>query len=232
VEQPRKVTPEVLQAYSSAALENASELLAEASLLLDHGHNARAYFLAVSCIEEIGKALQAFDAQKRNLSDPAVVSRLRNRTEDHGHKIVYAFSAWIGCSKNPREAIEAALGLIAELKRGRDPSLYTDLPENSGQLQLPRAAVRDAAARDCVRLARDCLAVAVDHIKSKEPFEASRSDDKLYTMKRGRFSEILSAADFWWYFIAQREAGKSNFSEAVLSYEKEYLMTRKQFTRN
>ena len=65
-----KMTADLLRAYSEAALRNADELLVEASLLRDHGHMARAYFLAVACIEEAGKALHAFDAQNRNLSDP------------------------------------------------------------------------------------------------------------------------------------------------------------------
>jgi AbiV family abortive infection protein len=124
------LTPGLLRAYSAAALENARELVAEASLLLAHGHRARAYFLAVASIEEIGKGLQAFDAQGRNLSDPAVGSRLKNRTEDHAHKITYAFSTWILRSNNPREALEASLGLITALKRGREPSMYSDLSEH------------------------------------------------------------------------------------------------------
>lgn len=43
-----ELTPELLQEYSDAALANAQELLDEASLLLQHDHQARAYFLAVA----------------------------------------------------------------------------------------------------------------------------------------------------------------------------------------
>jgi len=68
------LTPELLREYSGAALDNASELLAEATLLLQHGHRARSYFLAVASIEETGKALMAFDGQGRNLADPVVVT--------------------------------------------------------------------------------------------------------------------------------------------------------------
>jgi hypothetical protein len=35
--------------------------------------DARAYFLAASCIEESGKAVQAFEGLARNLKGPAVV---------------------------------------------------------------------------------------------------------------------------------------------------------------
>ena len=71
------LTATLLLSYSEAALRNADELLSEASLLRDHDHMARAYFLAVACIEEAGKALLAFDAQNRNLSDPAVCTKLK-----------------------------------------------------------------------------------------------------------------------------------------------------------
>ena len=41
-----KLTKTLMQSYSKAALRNADELLVEASLLSDHDHRARAYFLA------------------------------------------------------------------------------------------------------------------------------------------------------------------------------------------
>lgn len=40
-----KLTIALLQSYSEAALRNADELLGEASLLHDHGHSPRTYFL-------------------------------------------------------------------------------------------------------------------------------------------------------------------------------------------
>ena len=89
-----KLTPALLRDYSTAALNNAGELLEEASLLQKAGHMARAYFLAVACIEETGKALQAFDAQNRNMSDPAVCTKLKAGMEQHAQKINYALSLW------------------------------------------------------------------------------------------------------------------------------------------
>jgi AbiV family abortive infection protein len=96
-----KLTTALLRSYSEAALCNADELLVEASLLRDHGHEARAYFLAVACIEEAGKALLAFDAQNRNLSDPAVCTRLKAAMESHAQKINYALSMGV---EQPRPA--------------------------------------------------------------------------------------------------------------------------------
>jgi len=70
-----KITGGLLRSYSEAALRDADDLLVEASLLRDNGHMARAYFLAVACIEEAGKALHTFDSQNRNLADPAARRR-------------------------------------------------------------------------------------------------------------------------------------------------------------
>ena len=52
-----RFTVELLREYSVASLNNAEELIEEASLLYERNHIARAYFLAVASIEEIGKAL-------------------------------------------------------------------------------------------------------------------------------------------------------------------------------
>ena len=118
------LTPNLLLAYSSAALQNARELLAEASLLYAHAHRARAYFLAIACIEETGKGLQAFDAQKRNLSNPAVTTKLKLGMKNHAQKIHYAFSAWITNSQNLRAGIKTAVDLRTLDERQRRRSQH------------------------------------------------------------------------------------------------------------
>ena len=159
-----KLTATLLHSYSEAALRNADELLVEASLLRDHDHIARAYFLAVACIEEAGKALLAFDAQNRNLSDPAVCTKLKTSMESHGQKINYALGTWALNSPDQRKALNVALDLIFHVKQGREPSMYSDLRTDPDRVQTPREIVRTTAARDCVRLAEDCLAHARQHV--------------------------------------------------------------------
>jgi len=56
-----ELTPRLLVEYRDAALVNSYALLEEATLLLANKHFARAYFLSASCIEEAGKAVQAFE---------------------------------------------------------------------------------------------------------------------------------------------------------------------------
>jgi AbiV family abortive infection protein len=88
-----RYTVELLMQYSADALDNASQLIDEASLLLEHGRGARAYFLGVAAIEEIGKSFLAFDALGRNLNDSAVTAKVRNSLENHSRKINAAFHA-------------------------------------------------------------------------------------------------------------------------------------------
>jgi AbiV family abortive infection protein len=222
-------TPELLRSYCDAALDNAGELLAEASLLLAHGFNARAYFLAVAAMEEAGKALMAFDGQNRNVANPAVVKKLRTGMEDHSRKITYAFIPMIVASTNPREAIEVALDLMIQLKRGREPSMYSDLIDNPDRAQRPRDIVREKAAQDCVRLATDCLARAASHLSEKQPQLVTRAMDKLFTMRDVQIQNILNTADFWWYYIARREAGHLEWADAVVGYDRDHVQRGTHF---
>lgn len=223
------LTAALLQLYSGAALRNADELLAEASLLRDHGHMARAYFLAVACVEEAGKALLAFDAQNRNLSDPAVCTKLKKSMENHGHKINYALGIWAYNSWDQRKALKKALDLIVHVKFGREPSMYSDLRTAPDRVQMPRDVVRESAARDCVRLAESCLAYAHRHVIEKRPVKFTTAQDRLFTMKSAKFQELLNTEDFWWYYISRMEAGQQDLAEAVLGYERDHIKTGMPF---
>ncbi|RWP38871.1 AbiV family abortive infection protein [Mesorhizobium sp.] len=220
-----KMTTDLLRAYSGAALRNADELLVEASLLRDHDHMARAYFLAVACIEEAGKALQAFDAQNRNLSDPAVCTKLKAGMESHSQKVSYALGIWALSSPDQSGAMKVALDVIFHLKRGREPAMYSDLRTNPDRVQIPREIVRAVAARDCVRLAESCLAHAHRHVSEKTPAKFTSAQDRLFTMKSARFQEMLNTEDFWWYFISRMEVGQQDIAEAVLMYERDHIKT-------
>lgn len=220
-----KLTADLLRTYSEAALRNADELHAEATLLLEHGHIARAYFLAVSSIEEAGKALQAFDAQLRNLSDPAVCTRLKAGMESHAQKINYAMSMWAMHCPDPRAALKVAIDLVIDLQHGREPAMYSDLRSEPDRVQLPSEIVRPEAATDCVRLARDCLANAHRHVSEREPTKFTSKHDRLFTMKSRRFQEMLKTEDFWWFYITRMEVGQQDFAEAVLEYERDHVKT-------
>lgn len=224
-----KLTPSLLHSYSEAALRNADELLVESLLLRDHDHMARAYFLAVSCIEETGKALLTFDSQHRNLTDPAVCKKLKMSIESHGKKINYALNIWAFSSPNPREALKVALALSFHVQHGREPSMYSDLLTEPDRVQTPREVVGATAARDCVRLAENCLAHAHRHVSNKIPAKFTTAHDRLFTMNLAKFQEMLSVEDFWWYYISRIEAGQQDIAEAVLGYERDHVKTGTPF---
>lgn len=224
-----RLTDELLRAYSDAALRNAAELLVEATLLRDHNHNARAYFLAVSCIEEVGKALQAHDSQHRNLTDPAVCTRLIAGLENHAHKLNYALSMWALNSSDPRSGLLAAIDLVIQLKHGRAPSIYSDLRSNPDRAQTPNEVVRSKAAQDCVRLATECIAYAQGHLLEKLPAKFTREQDKMFTMKSGKFQDMLKREDFWWFYIDRMGKGQKDLADAVVDYERDHIATGKPF---
>jgi AbiV family abortive infection protein len=133
-----QITADLLRTYSVSALANAGELHAEATLLCSHRHFARAYFLAVASIEETGKAFLAFDGQGRCLSDANVASQLQRALEDHPRKIYAAFIPWLIASQNFRDSLLTAVGLMGDLRRGREPAMYTDILPDSGWYYLDR----------------------------------------------------------------------------------------------
>ena len=225
----KRLTPELLSEYSVAALKNAAELLMEALLLYQNKHLARAYFLAVASIEEGGKAYLAFDCQGRNLKDSAVVSKVLRSMEDHQTKITNAFAAWLIASPNKRDSFTPAIDLMIHLRRGREPSMYTDLILQTGAVQVPARAVRERAALDCIRLAANCLIHTQKHLAEKKPEARSVAEDKLFAMKKGRFQKIGNTEDFWWYYLEQMKGGNADLALAVVTYHESYMQKGLQY---
>jgi len=226
---PLILTPELLCEYCDAAIRNASDLVKEATILFSKGFKARAYFLSVAAIEEIGKALIAFDAQGRNLKDPAVSGAAKRGMEDHPSKIRAAFNVWIAQNPNDREAIKYMVDLIIHLQRGREPSMYTDIDSNTGKIRVPADIIREAAARDCIRLSADTLARAQEHLKETNPAIRTRAEDDIYALKSSQFEKLLNTEDFWWYFTAQMESGNEDFAEAVVKYRNQFFLKGQLF---
>lgn len=227
-----KYTPNILREYSEAALKNARELVAEAALLYAHRHIPRAFFLAVAAIEEIGKALIAFDGQGRNLEDSAVTAKLKRRMEDHSEKITAGLSVWILAGTNKQAAVMPAVDLIIKLKYGREPSMYTDIQQDSARIQMPAAVVRKIAARDCIRLAKDCLILTEHYLGGKVPEPSTPAQDQVFAMKSTQYQKVVLTADFWWYYIDQVASGEKDYAQAVIEYQRKYLKKGKKFKKS
>ena len=198
-------------------------------MLYQNTHFARAYFLAVAAIEETGKAFLAFDGRGRKLTDTAISKKLKQSMEDHSTKITWAFAPWLIASPDQREIVTSLMNLMIHLKRGREPSMYTDIRPDSGQIQIPAEVVREKAARDCIRLANDCFSHTQRHIADKSPHPRTRADDQLFAMKKGQLQRIANTGDFWEYYLARFELGKPDFAEAVVGYNETYIKSHRLF---
>jgi AbiV family abortive infection protein len=222
------LTPELLQQYHEAALANARALLEEATLLLRHGHHARAYFLAVATIEEIGKAVQAFDGMGRNLQDSAVASQLKKQFDDHAQKIRMAFLPWLKATQLSPEKLEWALNLMIDLQHGREPSMYTDIHVEGPRVITPATSVRQVAAEDCVRLARDVLMHVRLYVTQAHPQVTTRAQDALFAMQTA-WPKMAKTKDFWEYYLSHAQAGDRAIETAATQYHKDYFSKSLQF---
>ena len=149
--------------------------------------------------------------------------------EDHPSKINSAFSAWIIASANVREAVRPAVNLTIALTHGREPSMYTDIRSDTGEVQRPSEVVREIAATDSVRLAVQCLEHARLHVTNKHPTPPTQVEDELFAMKRTQYLEIANTEDFWWYYVAELEAGRKDWAAAVVTYRREFVLKDRQF---
>lgn len=61
------------------------------------------------------------------MSDPAVCTKLKAGMEQHAQKINYALGSWALHSSDQSGALKTAFDLILRSKRGREPSMYSDL---------------------------------------------------------------------------------------------------------
>lgn len=218
-----RYSKDLLAEYSRASLENANNLIEESELLLNHGKLARAYFIAVAAIEEIGKSFIAYDAQGRNLGDSAVTAKIRSSLESHSSKINSAFHASVISHSDIKNELMAFIDIINALQNGREPAMYTDINYSTSEVKLPKKVVPLRAAKDCVQLAKHCYYKNIEHQKTMQPSLRSPSEDHFFGMKEGKVKEIFSMEDFWYFYISRMEEGNSDISESIIAYKNKYL---------
>lgn len=228
-ERTYELTHELLRQYRDAAIANAEALLEEAELLLSHEHLARAYFLAVSSIEEIGKSVQAFEGLGKNLRDPAIQQRLKLSFGEHSQKVTYAFKPWLQAISDLREQAMEFADIMAAIQFGREAAMYTDINAERSVVTTPDMQVRQQAASDCVRLARKVMAHARPYAQQNQPKPATKAHDELFAMKSSLYKKIVNSADFWWFHISRTEQGQSAFDANVVEYNKTFMANGKTF---
>jgi AbiV family abortive infection protein len=223
------LTPDLLRQYRDSALVNAQALLEEAALLLAHGHNARAYFLSASSIEEAGKAVQAFEGLGKNLRDPAVKQRLKLQFEDHSQKVTSAFSPWLQATPNLREEVMDFVNMMVALKFGREASMYTDINAEEAMVTTPQMQVGQKIAANCVRLAGTVLSHVRPYAQQAQPKATTRVQDAFFALKPAVFQRMANTADFWEYYISRMEQGNMALEAAVTEYNQLYFSQGKVF---
>ena len=196
-----EITEELLKQYQEASLNNSQDLLSEASLLYDHGHHARAYFLACASIEETGKAYSAFSARGRNLSDPGIQVAVKSKFEDHSSKMIASMVCLARKTSFDADTISYLVDLSGHLLYGREKSMYVDALED-GTITKPNA-IRAKSAGDAIRLASDCLIATNHHLKQSEPDVSSAHADKFFSINPRKLQKMMSDKNFWEYFLFQ-----------------------------
>jgi AbiV family abortive infection protein len=224
-----RFTDKILKDLSTVSLENAEQLIKEAKLLLSQDFLPRAYFLSVAAIEEIGKAYLCFESSTRNLNDSAVTSKIIKSIENHSNKINAAFHTSIITSKDPRDAIQKAVDLMLALKKGREPSMYTDINYIDSKIYVPNSVIRDVAAKDSVSLSEHCYSTTLNYINNSDPSKKSKVDDAVFGLKSKTFNQIMEQEDFWWYLIENQEKNNLNHNEVIIKYNDEYFSKNKLF---
>ena len=118
------------------------------------------------------------------------------------------------------------------LKRGREPALYSVVNRISGELFEPNDVVRPTAARDCVKIAVNCLGHTQTQLTEQDPVEFTAAQDKMYAMKSGTVNNLLNNEDFWWYFIGCLERDEKDLAEAVIEYQTHYVAKSRLFAKS
>lgn len=217
-----QLTSALLRAFRKAAVDNARELQYEAALLLQNNHFSRAYFLAVSCIEEVGKSMQAFDALGRNVRDPAVSTRVKLNFDDYAKKMSAAVFPWLLLEPERREEVMPFIEGLIEAKRTSHPALHMGIDLQSAKVIIPSQLIRPAAARTCVRMAQTIFAFAAPHVMEAPPKIRTRVEDEFFAMKPQVLVSLTNNADFWQYYISCMKTGDSAFEAAIAEYSRKY----------
>lgn len=149
----RRLLDRNLWKLRSACAKNARRLLSEASLLIRNKHCERAFFLAFTALEELGKYLVVSDY----ITGVASEAEFRDVFRKHPTKIAYAHSnAQLELDKDGK-VTDAVIVYDKErfrlLTEHRNQSLYVGADASNTPL-LPSACISDAYAKKMIERAR------------------------------------------------------------------------------
>ncbi|SEC28009.1 AbiV family abortive infection protein [Arthrobacter woluwensis] len=139
-----ELTPAVARDFWKSLMDNATNLVTDANLLLEHGSIGRARSLTVLAQEELGKALWLYEtfesAWNSGSAEPKIVERLASDGRRHAVKYMAAF----------------VFGQELEAFWGDYGSLYEDAPVDGSQADWDAwFAARDAEAKAAGKAANE-----------------------------------------------------------------------------
>ncbi len=198
------------------AIDNARMLLHEATLLLEHHHHARAALLARVAIEEVGRAVQAFDALGRNVSDEAVAMRVKLNLADATKRMNAAVFPLLLEEPQRRDEVMAQIGDLIEAGAGeREPMLYTGVDALTGRVTTPGGTIGPAAAARRVALAKDIFARGEPMVLFTPPKLRTRDEDRAFALRPGELLAVRQGVEAWEVYIENIRAGDARFDSAL-----------------
>ena len=160
----RKIDMRLLDLYS-ACLKNADELLEEAELLISHRHHARAYFLAYTAIEELGKSQVVADYFYELVTKTEFEAAFR----DHKFKTAY-IKRYVKVPDDLTNEwfIEYDVRSTAGHMEARNRSIYIEcLPDHAPQ--FPAQVISVESANELVSTGKKYLAeiIRMEHLTER-----------------------------------------------------------------
>lgn len=224
------ITKQLLKQYYTTALQNARELITEATTLSLHKHYARAYFLACSSIEESGKAMQAYLGLGRNLENPAVNTALKKSFEDHDQKNLLGLASILLKTEMKKEDLDFIIDTSIKLLYGREKALYVDILDD-GRVTIPKAVVPEKNAKDTINLAEHIYNFTQEYITTKNVKRFTSFEDKHFAIPTEKIVKMLNVEDFWEYYIDQLSRNRqADFIEHCVRYWDEYYCRKRTYS--
>jgi len=137
----------------AAAHNNASQLLSDAEMLLEHGRWASAYFLAFTALEEISKSQLAADVWTEYIEE----EEFWDVYTSHRHKV--GRMAW--ASKEARRYLDVETEQYIDVEepqvKRRMSALYVECNRNRTEVESPSELITDEMAKSLVHIVRSAF---------------------------------------------------------------------------
>jgi AbiV family abortive infection protein len=148
----KRINTAILDLYD-ACLENAKSLIVEAELLLSHNYHARAFSLAYTAFEELGKSQLVADYFNQLVAE----SEFREAFRDHKMKMAY-INRYVVIPSTPNDdwLIEYDKQSVSTKLEYRMRSLYVDYGDNF-KAKIPNEIIPIDLAESTVKGARKFL---------------------------------------------------------------------------